>query len=167
MIQINLKSHIDNFFNEKSVPDDSKPKCVIITGGVGSGKTTIRKKSFSEDYVVIDANEIYRNLNKETGKDFDQLQDFINSIGQSIAKRAVDERRNISVEIIGDSSDKTTAIVDAFTRNNYEVKVNFVHCDLVESRRRHLKAVEEDPLYISCYFTQDMHINWILQAFKK
>lgn len=163
-MNINLKSHIDNFFNTKSIPKDSKPKCIIITGGVGSGKTTIRKKSFTEDYVVIDANEIYRDLNKETGKDFDQLEGFIDSIGQSIAKRAVVERRNISVETIGDSFDKTTALIDALTKNNYEVKVNFVHCDPVEARRRHLKAVEEDPLYISCYFTQVMHMNWVLQA---
>lgn len=165
-MNINLQNHIDHFFNEKSIAKDSKPKCVIITGGVGSGKTTVRKQSFTKGYIVIDANEIYRDLNKETGKDFDQLRGFINSIGQSIAKKAVVEKRNISVEIIGDSSEKTTALINTLTKNNYEVKVNFVHCDPVEAYERHLRTVKEDPLYISCYFTQDMHINWILEAAK-
>lgn len=166
MIQLNQKSIVDKFFSDKSVPKDSKPKCVIMTGGIGSGKTTVRKKYFTKNYVVIDAKEIYRELNKVSGKDFNQLKESINSIGQSIAKRAIDERRNISVEITGGSIEQTTAIIDALTKNNYDVKVNFVDCNPVEAYQRHLNAVEEDPLYISCYFTQNMHTDWITNVRK-
>ena len=53
---------IKSFFSEDSLPQKSNPKCVIITGGIGSGKTTLRKQKFNIGFLVLDANEIFLKL---------------------------------------------------------------------------------------------------------
>jgi len=167
ILKFDVKEEINKFFNEASIPAKGEPEFVLITGGVGAGKTTLRKSSFSKGYVVLDANEIFMNLCKGVNSRFEDFKEMVEILGSLIADKAVKEKRNIVMEVIGDSFENTESIIDAIISVGYKIKLNSVDCDQAEAYKRHLKAVKDDKLYISCYFTQDLHRRWILEAVKK
>lgn len=163
-IDLNLMNTItDKFFNDSSLVSDTKPKFILITGGVGSGKTTMRKQKYNDGYVVIDGGEIFRFLAND--KDSDDIEPFlpsIDAIGCRIARKAINERRNIVVEIIGANFDETKEVIDTMTKLGYDAEVIFVDCDPAQARQRHLKAIQTDKLYLSCYFTDSLHRKWMV-----
>ena len=158
---------IDSFF-DNSQPNQEAPRAVIIMGGVGSGKTTMRKNEFASGYVQIDGSDIFSKIVKEeSADDLDQYLPTIDEIGQQIMHRAVKERRNLAIEHIGDDASEMESIVDKLNEIGYQVDLRFVDCDTTEAYLRHLKATDSDYHYLSCYFTKDLHTKWILNAFQK
>jgi hypothetical protein len=154
---------IDKFFDDSSIPASGESEFVLILGPVCSGKTSLRRQLFSRGYVLIDAAEIFLNLSNgeyfEFGKAFEEPMEII---GSMIAKRAIDERRNIITEMIGDL--ETKAVFDAMTAINYKVQIKYLECDIEEAYRRNLNRGDDS---ISAAHTQAYHQRWILNAIKE
>lgn len=165
--QYSLNEEINKFLDETSVTKGQLPAFVLIMGGVGAGKTTLRKDKFSKGYVVIDAGQIFTNLggteNHQFGQDFEEPMDIIGGV---LVRQAIKQKRNIVTEIIGASEQEASSIIDAMKSIGYEVHIRLVTCDVTESYNRHLAAVKTDPNYISSFFTQTYHVKWILEAAK-
>src|SRR3990167_2794191 len=53
------------------------PKLVILTGGVGSGKTTIRRQKYSKGYVNFDFGEILTVVKRAVGEDDPKLTSYV------------------------------------------------------------------------------------------
>lgn len=155
---------IERYFDDSSLAKGGKPKLVLIMGGTGSGKTTIRKQKYSTDYVLIDAGDIFKvicggnDINYQFGEDFLEAMEII---GQETANRAINEKRNIVMEIIGDKLETVNMINDSMSACGYEVQLEAVICDPVEAYKRHLKGAYE---FLSCYFSEPYHIKWLLAA---
>lgn len=160
-IKNELDGIIESYFDTGSKSQD--PRAVIVMGGVGSGKTTIRRNQFAENYVQIDGSDIFSQIvDEESADDLDLYLPTIDKIGQKITSRAIKEKRNLAIEHIGDNAEEMKAIIDKLESIGYIVDISMVNCDPTEAYQRHLAATHADYHYLSCYFTKDLHTKWIL-----
>lgn len=151
-------------FNERGRVENS-PQFVIFMGGVAAGKTTIRRHDYSEGYVHFDLAEIHAALKKAVGETNPNIGAYVDQVAGMVLSEALDKKKNIVIEIIGDNYPAFTAIIDKITKCGYKVDVRSIVADPVESYKRHLKAVAEDPDYLSASFTQEAtlaHLNYHL-----
>lgn len=136
------------------------PKLVIFMGGVGSGKTTIRREQFAKDYVHFDFGEIFNVVKKPFDKDDPKLVSYVSLACDLILKESINEKKNIVIEIIGDSYEAITPVIDGMKGIGYEISVNGITCDIAEAYKRHIKAVQEDPDYLSAAHTQEATLSF-------
>ncbi|MFA5793175.1 MAG: zeta toxin family protein [Candidatus Gracilibacteria bacterium] len=161
-MDISVSEIIGKYFDDSSLSNGETPKLILIAGGPGAGKTTQRKLNYSKGYVLLDAGDIFKaickgdDLNYEFGQDFIEIMEII---GQLVADRAIKEKRNIVMEIIGDRSDITTAIIETMGKHGYKVELACIYCDIAEAYERHLKGANE---FLSSCFSEPYHIKWLL-----
>ncbi len=134
---------------------EQPPKFVIFMGGVGVGKTTIRRQEYSAGYVNFEFGEILNAIKKEFGEDNPKLTSYISMASDMILKESLESRKNIVIEIIGDNYDVIIPLIDKIKEIGYEIEIKAINCDPVEAYKRHLNAVKEDPEYLSAHFTQE------------
>ena len=131
------------------------PKFVMVMGGVGAGKTTVRRQQYADGYVHFDIGEIYQALRKSYASDNPKMESYTALAADLILKESILEKKNIVIEIIGDSAEALTPVIDKMRETGYDVSVTGITCDPTEAYQRHLKAVKEDKDYFSAYYTQD------------
>ncbi|HUL45579.1 MAG TPA: zeta toxin family protein [Steroidobacteraceae bacterium] len=158
-----LSEEVDKFLGKSSLHvEQTQPRFVLLLGGVCTGKTSMRKATYSKDYVVLDAGEIFLNLSRgeyyEFGEMFEQPLDMI---GYGVAYKAIRGRRNIVTELIGSDYGPTKSVIDAMQSLGYKVEVIGVDCDLEVAMARNLNRGLDN---ISAHFTDPYHIRWLLQA---
>jgi len=155
-------SELAKLFWEKGI-SENPPKLVIFMGGVGSGKTTIRKQKYSTGYVHFEFGEIFNTIKKEFGEDNTKLSSYATMASYMILGESLENRRNIVIEIIGDNYDIITPVIDKMKEKGYEVLLKSITCDIAEAYERHLNAVKEDSDYLSAYFTQETTLSFFYQ----
>jgi len=133
---------------------EESPKFVVITGGTGAGKTTLRREKYAKDYVNFDFGEMLSVLEEAKGKSYNRLQDFSALACSALLEIAIESKKNIVIEIIGDDEKLITPVLDGMRGIGYEVSIEYVHADPVEAYERHVKASKEDAKYLSAYFTE-------------
>ena len=141
------------------------PKIVIFMGGVGAGKTTIRREQFANDYVHFDFGEIFNAVKKSFEKDDPKLVSYVSLACDLILKESINAKKNIVIEIIGETAEPITAVIDNMKKIGYEVSVNGITCDIAEAYKRHIKAVQEDPDYLSAAHTQEATLSFFYNYF--
>lgn len=141
-------------FWERGV-SDNPPKFVIFMGGVGAGKTTIRREKYAEGYVHFEFGEIYTAIKKAVGESDPKLDSYVALASDLILRESISAKKNIVTEIIGDNAATITPVIDKMKEIGYGISIQGITADIAESRKRHLKAVEEDKDYLSAYFTQE------------
>lgn len=152
-------------FWEKGV-SENPPKFVIFMGGVGSGKTTIRRQEYATGYVHFEFGEIFNAIKKKFGEDNPKLSSYASMASDMILRESLENKKSIVIEIIGDNYDVITPVIDKMKENGYEVSVKGITCDPAEAYKRHLKAVKEDPEYLSAHFTQEATLSFFYQQFE-
>jgi hypothetical protein len=154
-----LEQLIEQRFDDASACSAEPPAFVLVMGGIAVGKTKIRSKKYSKGFVVVDAAEIFLELCDGAYHDFPSIfEGKLNVIGETIVGRAINERRNIVCEVIGDDPDSIAPLITALKQNGYRVSIEAITCDLEESIRRNEGRSDND---ISSYYTQDFHIKWL------
>jgi hypothetical protein len=142
-----------------------RPKFVLFVGGVAAGKTTLRRQRCAHGYVHIDAGEMFAELSGRDGGDFPgESEAELEALGSRMATDALRHRKDIAIEVIGDSPEMLDSIAEGLRGIGYEVEAVAVTCDPTEALGRHQHACETDPTYVSAYFTQSFHRRWILVA---
>jgi len=111
---LRLAKIADEFVRKGKVEEN--PKIVIVSGGTGSGKTTIRKKDFDDGYVFIDAGAIYLKLTENETKKSDKDAGYCRIIGDMIITTAIEQKKNIVIEIIGDKIEQFDSIIPGMTK---------------------------------------------------
>ena len=134
---------------------EKPPKLVIVMGGVGAGKTTIRRQQFSKGFVNFDIGDIYTAFKEAFGKEYARLPQYVMVATDMVFKESIEAKKNIVIEIIGDSYEAITPVIDKMKESGYDVSIQGITCDIAEAYERHHKAVKEDENYISAYFTQE------------
>ncbi len=156
---------LGKYLDDSSLCPVGRPNFVLLMGGPGCGKTTLRRREYAKGYVNLDAGEIFNELAKGADLDFPgELEVPMDLMGRIIAKAAIKQGRNIVVEIIGDSFEDADSMIRAMIGAGYEIKFIHVTCDFKLAYDRHLRAVETDPTYVSAHFTQAFHHRWIMDA---
>ena len=151
-------------FWERGTSSDT-PKFVIFMGGIGAGKTTIRREQFAEGYVHFDFGEIYTAIEKAFGGENEKLSEYALFASSLILQESINSKKNIVIEIIGDSQEVITPVIDGMKSIGYEISISAINADVAEAYQRHIKAVNEDPEYISSYYTQEATLASIYSYF--
>ncbi len=138
----------------KNVNPENTPTLALYTGGVGSGKTTVRRQECGTGFVNLDIGEIHAAMKKTFGEDNPKLMAYSILAADLILKSSLKEKKNLAIEIIGNDADEILTLLDKMKEIGYETSIRYVDCDPAEAYSRHLKAVEEDEDYMSSYFTQ-------------
>lgn len=149
-------------FLEKGVSEDP-PKLVIFMGGVAAGKTTIRRREYGGGYVHFDFGDIYTALKKAVGEEEPKLKTYATIASDMILRECLESRKNIVIEIIGETEALIKPVIDRVTQLGYNVSIRAVELDPQEAYKRHLKAVEEDPDYLSAFYTQETTLAFLYQ----
>lgn len=149
-------------FWEKGV-SENPPKFVIFMGGVGSGKTTMRRREYATGYVHFEFGEILNAIKKEFGEDNPKLSSYTAMACDMILRESLESKKNIVIEIIGESKDLIDPLISKMNEIGYEVSLKFIDCDPTEAYKRHLKAVKEDSEYLSAHFTQEATLSFFYQ----
>lgn len=142
-----------------------RPRFVLFVGGVGVGKTTLRRQKCAKGYVHIDASEMFAEISGNDGGDFPGVFEAdLEAVGSRVVKEAVRGKRDIAMEVIGDTPGMLRALAEGVRSIGYEAKAVALTCDPEEALKRHRHACDTDPTYVSAYFTQDFHLRWVLAA---
>jgi hypothetical protein len=139
---------------------EAPPKFFIVMGGVGAGKTTVRRQQFADDFVNFEFGEILNATKKEFGEDNPKVLDYAVIAGDMILRESLRAKKNMVIEIIGDNKALIEPVMDIMKNLGYNLSIQFVSCDPDEGYRRHLKLVEEDRDYLSSYFTQESTLSF-------
>jgi len=159
---IDIIAEVQRFFGEPIAPTGLSPKLALVMGGAAVGKTRYRRKTFGPEFIVLDAADIFINLSRGQYFAFPSvLEQPMEIIGASIARRALRERRNIVTEIIGHEYEPTNALIDAMRRANYSVDVVALEKDVAEAWEWNLARSETN---ISALYTEPYHRRWLLGA---
>ena len=135
---------------------EKPPRFVILMGGIGSGKTTMRRKFLGEGYVNFDFNEIDKAIKDFIGKDYPRIIEYSVLACDIILKESILEKKNIVIEIIGDNYEQIAPVITKMKELGYDVKLIPITCDIEEAKKRHLLATKEDKDYMSAYYSQDL-----------
>lgn len=149
-------------FWEKGI-SEIPPKFIVFMGGVGSGKTTMRRQQFANGYVHFDFGEIYNSIKKEFGEDNPKLSSYAGLASDMILRESIDGKKNIVIEIIGENKEIIETIINKMKDIGYKISGQFINCDPVEAYKRHINAVKEDKDYMSSCFTQDATMSFFYQ----
>lgn len=146
-------------FVEKGA-SETPPKFVVFTGGIASGKTTIRRQRYANGYVNFDFGDVLAAAKKLFGEENPKLTTFAVIACGMILRQSLDARKNIVIEIIGDNKALFDPVFKKMGDIGYKCEICFINCDPVEGYKRHLKAVAEDKDYLSSYFYQDATLEY-------
>ena len=155
-------SDLAQLFIEKGATEPP-PKFVIIAGGVGAGKTTMRRQNFKSGYVNFDFGEIFNAVKKEFGEANPRLSEYATLASTLILSESLAGQKNLVIEIIGDNKAWIETVMNKMKELGYEISLQFIHCDPQKAYQRHVQAVQEDTEYISAYFTQEATLAFFYQ----
>jgi hypothetical protein len=140
----------------------TQPDAVIYMGGVAAGKSTLRRRDHGIGFVPIDAAALFLRICAGKRMDFPgELDEVIEFIGTLIAVRALNERRPVVTEIIGDDETDTVVLMQALKSIGYRVTAIAVTCDVGVAAQRNASRDADD---ISAYFAGPYHMRWIVRA---
>lgn len=151
-------------FWEQGLPS-TPPEFVIFMGGVGAGKTTIRRQKYAKGYVHFDFGEIYIALKKVMGENHPKLTSAAALACDLILRESIDARKNIVIEVTGDKKDSITPVIDKMNEIGYAASVQFIDLDPVKAYERHLQAVKEDEEYLSAFHMQEVTLSSFFHYF--
>jgi hypothetical protein len=123
-------------------------------GGIAAGKTTMRRLEYEKGFVHFDYGEIHAEIQKAVERDHERLDTYAALACDLILRESLAPRKNIVIEIIGESNVPITPVIGAMKQLGYDVSVVGITADLEEARKRYLKAIDEDSTYLSAYYSQ-------------
>ena len=147
-------SKVASYFLESSKPATGKPIFRIFCGGVGAGKTTLRRKQREPGFVQLELSDLVSLLRIAMPQDPSSHSDYAIVLVDMVLQESLASKRNIAIEVIGDSEEVLSSLIEKLLSLGYEVEIRPVHCDFAEARERHLKATANDPEYISSFFSE-------------
>ena len=162
IFQFNLSGEVGRYFDDSSLSNGEQPKIVILTGGPGAGKTTVRKQSLSQGYVLVDAAEIFVRLSRGECFPFPgPLEEPMNIVGNLVAQRAISERRHIVTELIGADHRTLMELIQTMTTAGYKIEVRYIHCGIEAAVSRNLSRGDDN---ISSYYAEPYQRRWLIEA---
>lgn len=159
---VSINAFVAAAFDESSRSASGCSTAVIIMGPPAACKTTLRKAKFTSGYVVIDSADVFLRLCLGRNLDFPgELETPMDVLGSLIATQAVEERRNLVVEVIPIEDERALELINALNEAGYKTNLVYPHCSLEECRRRNDNRGPDD---ISAYFAERFHMRWLIDA---
>ena len=154
----NKIEEVINSFLIKGVTDNPS-KFIAIIGPIASGKTTYRRETYPEDYVLIDSGELFDAFNGDKDNDPERKSEYLMVTGIELVKRSISEKKNIMIEVNIDTDEKRKQlqnITDRMESLGYEIKIEVIDCDLEQCKERNLKGRDN----VSSYYSTDETLHY-------
>ena len=111
---------------------------------------------------MIAAADVFLRLCQGRNLDFPgELETHMEVLGSLIAGQAVQEGRNLVIEIIPVENEKALELIKALNEAGYRTDLVHAHCSVEECRRRNDNRGPDD---ISAYFAERFHMRWLIDA---
>jgi hypothetical protein len=157
-----VSDEVDQYFDDSSLSHGKNPKLTLLLGGPASGKTTLRRQSYSTGHVLVDAAEVFDRLCKGELLPFPgPMEDLMNEIGRLIAHRAVSEKRHIVTELIGSDREAIIELTDAMRAAGYLISGQVVTCEIEVAQQR---MRDRDEIEVPCYHAEPFTRSWLMAA---
>lgn len=144
------------------------PRFVLFWGGVAAGKTTMRRRQCAEGFVHIDAAEIFAELSGNSAGAFPgEFKAELEAVGSRLAAEALAAKKDVAMEVIGDEPSLLESLCYGLHSIGYSVEGTCVTLPVEEALKRHRHAVETDPTYVSAFYTEVFHYQWVLAAIER
>lgn len=157
-----VRTEVERLLDPSSLSNGEQPKIVLIVGAVAVGKTTLRRERCSTGYVLIDAADIFLSLQGDAFLTFPgPLEEVMERVGESVAARAIIERRHIVTELIADDREATEELCRAMSAAGYSIDVAGLTCDLDVALDRNMSRGDNN---VSAYYAEPYHRRWLTQA---
>lgn len=146
-----LRSFVETLCAE-SLPV-AEPELVVCAGLVGAGKTTLRRRVYGRGYVQLDFLEALVAVTRAVGPHHPRFDDYVRAAPALALERAFAARNSLVIEVIDEGL--LAPLVEPLRARGYRINVQRLAVDAEEGCRRHVRAIEEDPEYLSAYFTEE------------
>ena len=134
-----LASIVASYFTDESLASDNGPKATFVIGPLCAGKTTHRKQHYGEEFVLLDAGDVYLKLNRGSWTDFGKhLESEMKQACVAIVGRAVFQKRNIVCELLIDNEETSgafSAVRKGLSDLGYDIGIVDIDCDHETARR--------------------------------
>lgn len=162
VVPFDVAEEADRFFDDSSLTNGAQPRIVIVCGPTATGKTRYRRQKYAKGYVVLDAGDIFISLSRGKYIDFPSfLKEPMEKIGAAVARRAIQERRNIVTEVIGHELEPLTLLIDSMTAAGYKVDLDAIDKDPIEAWKWNLQRSDDN---ISAFYSEKYHRKWLIRA---
>jgi hypothetical protein len=139
------------------------PQFVVVAGGVGVGKSRFRKANYQKGWVFVDSGEVYREIKPMLAtSSLDAENACMEFAGYGLLDKAISERRNILIEIVGNTIEPIQTIIKKMTEIGYRVDLRFIQNDNQKSWNNNLGRGKDNT---SAYYTQDETLAWFRRYF--
>jgi predicted ATPase len=132
---------------------EASPRMWVVTGGVGSGKSTLIKSELAPEHpgaVVIDADQMWVEIPEYealAAADWrtagDRTYAELRYLRDAALAEAAARRLDIILEISGDEN--SAEVANILKRDGYELSVNYVNCSPEQAQERMLKRANTEP----------------------
>ncbi len=149
------------FFDPSSLMPAGSPTLRVVSGAVCTGKSRFIREQLNSGYVHLDAPRIFLAMCRGQVLDFPgELEEKMEGLGRSVARRAIEERRNIVVELIGQDNKPLELMLKQLKACGYEIKFDTLTCDVEVALERNRQRGEDN---ISAYYAEGFHLRWLIE----
>jgi hypothetical protein len=151
------------FLSDSSLaPGEAPPEVVVLTGGVSSGKSTVRRKMYG-GHVPIDPGEIYNAITRRDEWVPANIGEWVATVGRALAHDALVERRNIVIEIVllDEENGLFGQVVSGLGEIGFHSTIVYIECDPAEAWERNVNRGPHD--ISSVYYGIDT-LAWMIDA---
>jgi predicted kinase len=157
-----ILKEIDSIINGYFTKLLTENEAVFLLGPPNSGKTTYINRNIKGTHIIIDASEIYKQLNKGSSNGFTKkLVEDVNYIGTEILRKAISQKKSFVIEFQLDQYEYIIKIVNRLKKIGYKVSGLHLDCTKDEAMKR---ALKRDKNNVSSYFTENNHIAWFIEV---
>lgn len=157
------------------VPKGQKPVAIVMMGGGGSGKGTIKKAIYGDklsDFVNVDPDEMKEAIPEyqqalDLGKIGDRTvtaknaafmaHDESSDIAEKIRYRAMAERKNVVLDGTGKDAEKYAEKLKALKAQGYHVTLVYAHVDKDEAIKRAKERADRGGRFVPIHILEDAH----------
>ena len=149
------------FFDPSSLASGGDPVLHVVMGATCTGKSRFIRTQFDSGVVHVDAPRIFLGFCRGEVLDFPgELEGQLELAGEAVARRAVEERRSIVVEVIGQDK-RFEELTRALKACGYRVEIQALDCDVETALKRNDARGENN---ISAYYAEGFHYRWLTAA---
>jgi hypothetical protein len=149
------------FFDPSSLAAGEGPVLHVVMGAPCTGKSRFVRAQFKSGVVHLDAPRIFLGFCRGEVLDFPGgLEAKLERVGAAVARRAVEERRSMVVEVLG-QDERLQEMTRALESCGYRVEVEVLDCDVETAVKRNRARGENN---ISAYYAEVFHYRWLKAA---
>ena len=149
------------FFDPSSLAAGEEPVLHVVMGAPCTGKSRFIRAQLGSGVVHLDAPRIFLGFCRGEVLEFPgELETKLERVGAAAARRAVEEKRSIVVEVLG-QDEQMNKMSRALESCGYRIDIQVLDCDVETAVKRNEARGENN---ISAYYAEAFHYRWLMAA---